>query len=120
MQDFKKLSVWKVSHEFTLDIYQITRVFPMEEKFGLISQIRRSSASIPANIAEGCGRRGKGEMSRFLQIAFGSATETEYHLLLAKDLRFIKTNDYLELNKKIVGIKKMLSGLIKSVKLSDP
>jgi four helix bundle protein len=119
MQDFKKLLVWEKSHKFTLDIYRTTKFFPAEEKFGLISQLRRASSSIPANIAEGFGRGGKGEIARFLQIAFGSTTETEYHLLLAKDLGFITPCKYENLNLKVVEIKKMLAGLKKTVRSSD-
>jgi four helix bundle protein len=74
----------------TLDLYEITKSFPKEELYGLTSQIRRSCSSIPANIAEGCGRDGDAELARFLQIAMGSASELEYHLLLANDLAFWK------------------------------
>jgi four helix bundle protein len=89
MEDFKNLRVWAKAHELTLSVYQRTRDFPKEEMYGLTSQMRRSAASVGANIAEGCGRRSDGEMRRFLQIARGSASELEYHLLLAKDLRFL-------------------------------
>ncbi len=72
----------------TLDVYKITKDFPRDELYGLTTQIRRSCASIPANIAEGCGRKGDAEFARFLQIALGSASELEYHSLLARDLGF--------------------------------
>ena len=75
MKNFRDLKVWEKSHSLTLDLYSATRAFPPDERFGLISQIRRCSASVPANIAEGCGRRGNGEFHRFLQIATGSASE---------------------------------------------
>ena len=91
MEDFKELRVWAKAHELTLVIYQKTRGFPKEEMYGLTSQLRRAAVSVGANIAEGCGRRSDGEMKRFLQIARGSANEVEYHLLLAKDLRFLPT-----------------------------
>src|SRR5207245_3505899 len=79
MKDFRK--VWERAHELTLELYRMTGRFPREELFGLTSQIRRCSASIGANIAEGCGKRGNAEFQRFLQIASGSASELDYHLL---------------------------------------
>ena len=77
MEDFKKLTVWSKAHALTLSVYQQTRAFPKDELYGLTSQIRRSAASIGANIAEGCGRRSDPEMRRFVQIARGSASELE-------------------------------------------
>jgi len=116
MQDFKKLSVWKKGHELTLRIYNLTNAFPKEEKFGLTGQLRRSCASIPANIAEGSGREGKKEFLRFLQIALGSAKETEYHLLLARDLSYMTLDAHSELDGKLEELKRMLSGLISSIR----
>ncbi len=84
MEDFKNLKVWKKAHELTLMLYRLTRAFPKDEIYGLTSQIRRSAASVEANIAEGCGRRSDPELRRFLQIARGSASELECHLLLAE------------------------------------
>jgi four helix bundle protein len=89
MKDFRNLQVWEKSHMLTLSIYDATRPFPREELFGLSSQIRRAAASIPTNIAEGCGRSSDPDFARFLQIAFGSACEVEYHLILARDLRYV-------------------------------
>jgi four helix bundle protein len=89
MKDFKELKVWSKAHALTLFVYGVTRTFPKDEIYGLTSQLRRSAASIAANIAEGCGRRSDGELARFLQIARGSASETEYNLLLARDLRLL-------------------------------
>jgi four helix bundle protein len=88
MRNYKDLQVWQKAHRLALGTYAATRGFPPDERFALTSQIRRSSASIPANLAEGCGRRSEGEMARFLQIAMGSGAELSYHLLLAKDLVF--------------------------------
>ena len=82
MQSFLKLKVWEKAHAVTLDIYSVTRSFPKDELFGLTSQMRRASASIGANIAEGTSRKGDGEFGRFLYIAIGSASELEYHLFL--------------------------------------
>ncbi|MBA7590679.1 hypothetical protein ES708_32807 [subsurface metagenome] len=92
MSDYKKLKVWEDAHKFNIDIYNITKKFPNNEQYGLTSQIRRSSSSIPTNIVEGCGQLDNGNLIRFLGIAKGSAFETEYQLLLSKDLNYI-TND---------------------------
>ena len=89
MRDFKQLKVWRKSHNLTLQAYKVTEAFPREETYGLTSQIRRASSSIPANIAEGCGMDGNAQFARFLQISMGSATELEYHILLARDLGLI-------------------------------
>ena len=89
--------------------------FPREEVYGLTSQIRRCSASIAANIAEGCGKRGNNEFQRFLHIATGSASELEYHFLLAKDLGFLADLEYRQLERSVVEVKKMLAGLIKKI-----
>ena len=86
MKDFRKQKVWQKSHKLTLEIYKVTMGFPRDEIYGLTSQLRRCCSSIPANIAEGCGRNSDADFSRFLQISMGSATELEYHLLLSHDL----------------------------------
>ena len=116
MSDYKKLKVWEDAHKFTIDIYNITKNFPNNEQYGLTSQIRRSSSSIPTNIVEGCGQLDNGNLIRFLGIAKGSAFETEYQLLLAKDLKYINEKDYDELNEKIQKIISMLTNLIKSLR----
>lgn len=115
MRDFRKIQVWQKSHELTLRLYKITSIFPKEELYGLTSQIRRASISIPANIAEGCGRDTQTELARFVHIASGSASELEYHLLLAHDLGFIANEEYQELEKAISEIKRMLHGFEKTV-----
>jgi four helix bundle protein len=112
MEDFKDLVVWTKAHRLTLVVYQRTRAFPKEEMFGLTSQLRRASASIGANIAEGCGRRSDAEMKRFLQIARGSASEVEYHLLLAKDLQFLAADEFNDLEAKVLEIQRMLASLV--------
>lgn len=94
MKDFRQLKVWANAHQITLNLYKITTGFPKHELFGLTSQIRRCVSSIPANVAEGCGRAGNSELHRFLQISCGSANELEYHLLLAKDLGYIEQASY--------------------------
>jgi four helix bundle protein len=115
MQDFKKLSVWQKAHSLTLEVYKITSKFPKEEVYGLSSQIRRACSSIPTNIAEGCGRKGSTELSRFLQIAFGSACELEYHLILSADLGYLKTKEYEKTTNQLSDVKKMLSGFIQKL-----
>lgn len=116
MQSFRNIKVWEKAHTLTLDVYETTRTFPREEMFGLTSQMRRSSASIGANIAEGCCRKGDGELSRFLQISMGSASELEYHLLLARDLEMVDPRDYERLEMEVVEVKRMLSSFIRRLK----
>jgi len=115
MEDFKDLVVWAKAHQLTLYIYQQTRTFPKEEMFGLTSQVRRASASIGANIAEGCGRRSDAEFKRFLQIARGSASELEYHLLLARDLQFLEADQFDDLEARVLEVQRMLASLVKRV-----
>jgi four helix bundle protein len=116
LQDFKELTVWQKAHTFTLGVYRFTKSFPKEETYGLTSQLRRSSVSIAANIAEGCGRRTDADFARFLQNAFGSATEAEYHLVLARDLEFLKRPEYDQLVELLVEIKKMLAAFLPKLK----
>jgi four helix bundle protein len=115
MKNFRELKVWEKSHQLTLDVYRVTRRFPKEEHYGLTNQLRRAVASIAANIAEGCGRGGEAEFGRFLQIAAGSASEVEYHLLLARDLELLPATEYEKLNNQISEIKRMLASLIQRV-----
>jgi len=105
------LRVWEKAHALTLAVYGGTQDFPPEERFGLTSQIRRSCSSIPANLAEGCGRRSDGEMARFVQIAMGSGAEVSYHLLLSKDLGLLNTSDYARLSSLLSEVMRMLSAL---------
>ena len=112
MRDFKDLIVWQTSHKIALDIYRITKSFPKDELYGLTSKFRRSSVSIAANIAEGCGKNGDIEIARFFQISMGSACETEYYLILSKDLAFISEEDFKLILEKIIEVKKMLSKFI--------
>ena len=116
MQDFRELQVWDKAHQLTLDAYLETRDFPKQELFGLTSQIRRCAASIGANIAEGCGCGSDSDFCRFLQIATGSASELEYHFLLARDLNLIDKNAHKNLEGRVTEIKKMLTALIARVK----
>lgn len=119
MQDFKKLKVWEKSHHLALEIYQVTAAFPKEEMFGLTSQMRRSAASVPTNIAEGCGRGGNAELARFIQIAMGSASELEYQIILARDLNFISTNSYSTLAPAVEEIKRMLTAFLQKLRTNN-
>ena len=120
MKDYKNLIVWQKAHMLTLAVYKISMLFPTEEKFGLASQIRRASSSITINISEGCGYDSIKEFVRFLQIASGSANETEYLLQLSKDLGYINDIDYGNLFDLITEIKKMLYSLKqKSTQISN-
>lgn len=100
----------------TLAIYRATSLFPKDELYGLTSQIRRACSSIPANIAEGCGRDTDADFARFLQIAAGSASELDYHLLLAHDLKFITGIDYVTLSQGLTEVRKMLTAFIKRLR----
>jgi four helix bundle protein len=116
VQDFRKLIVWQKAHRLAIDVYRASASFPRNELYGLTSQVRRASASIPANIAEGCGRAGGAELGRFLQIAQGSASELEYHLLLANDLTFLEERIYVDLNDRVSEVRRMLTALIQKLK----
>jgi four helix bundle protein len=118
MQDFHKLKVWEKSHALVLELYQVTESFPKKEQFALTSQIQRAAVSIPTNIAEGCGKATSVDFKRYLQIAMGSSSELEYLLFLSRDLKYIEKEKYESLNASLVEIRKMLNGLIQSIKLS--
>jgi four helix bundle protein len=115
MRNFRNLKVWKKSHELVLSVYNSTTSFPKEELYGLVSQLRRSALSIPSNIAEGCGRNTQSQMAHFLNISLGSASELEYQILLAKDLKFINEPVFLEQTEKVHTIKRMLTSLLQKV-----
>ena len=116
MKDFRQLKVWEKSHQLALAIYKATKEFPKEKLYGLTSQIRRASMSIPTNIAEGCGRNTDADFARFLQMAMGSASETEYELLLSYDLPFLNKRTYDNLTTDITEIKRMLPSLLKTLR----
>ena len=115
MKDFRELKVWDKAHQLVLRSYKLTSSFPKQEIFGMVSQIRRCSSSIPANIAEGCGRLGNTELHRFLQIACGSANELEYHFLLARDLGYLSSTDHESVQKQLLEMKRMLVALTRKV-----
>lgn len=107
---------WRKAHELTLAIYRVTASFPREELYSLTAQLRRAASSIPANLAEGCGRDTDGEFSRYCSIALGSASELEYYLLLAKDLNLLRDGTFRDLAAQTVELKRMLCALLKKLK----
>lgn len=109
--NFRNLDVWKLSKDFCKDIYIITNQYPSEEKFGIVSQMRRSVISIPSNIAEGTSRGSNKDFSRFLDIGLGSAYELETQIMVSYDLEFIKKIDFGVSSEKIQQIQKMIIGL---------
>jgi four helix bundle protein len=115
VKDFRDLQVWQKAHQLTLTLYRLTASFPRDERYGLTTQLRRSSSSIAANLAEGCGRNGDAELARFCSIAMGSASELDYHLLLARDLKLLNTTDYTELAQQATEVKRMLTGLLQKL-----
>jgi len=116
LKTFKDLNVWEKAHKLTLKIYHTTATFPREEMYGLTSQMRRACASVPTNIAEGCGRNSDAELARFLDISMGSASEVEYLLILTRDINILATADYQELSSEIIEIKRMLASFIKKLR----
>ena len=119
MQDYRKLLVWEKAHQYVLAIYGLTSKFPDAERYGLTSQIKRAVVSIPANIAEGCGRETTAELKRFLYIAMGSGSEVDYYLLLAHDLKWIDAAEYQRLTSELNGIRRMLNNFIQKLKTNN-
>lgn len=116
MKDFRQLQVWEKSHQLALAVYKAKKDFPKEELYGLTSQMRRASMSIPTNIAEGCGKYTDADFARFLQIAMGSASETEYQLLLSHDLGFLPKAKYEQLDTDVKEVKRMLASLLRTLR----
>ena len=112
MRDFRELKVWDKAHRLTLQVYRMTKNFPFDERFGLTVQLRRAAASVPTNIAKGCGRDSERELARFMSIAARSASEVEYQLLLACDLNY---ETYRELNQQVNEVKRMLNSFIQKL-----
>ena len=115
MRDYRELKVWEKGHGLTLEVYRVTKTFPKDELYGLISQMRRAASSVPANIAEGCGRTGDRELARFMTIASGSAFELDYHFLLARDLKYIQEETYKALHVSATEIRRMLNSFVKKL-----
>jgi four helix bundle protein len=110
MRNFLNLEIWKKSHQLTLKIYKTTKHFPKEETFGLTSQMRRSSSSIPTNIAEGCGRNSNPQLANFLQIVSGSCSELQYQIILSKELSYITEEVFYELHADVIDVRRMIFG----------
>lgn len=119
MRDFTKWQVWRIAHELTLDVCQLTGRFPDAERYGLISQMRRSAASIPTNLAEGAGRDGGTDRARFVAVAMGSTTELEYQFILARDLGYLNAGNAGTRLETIQKLKRMLTAFRKAVKSND-
>jgi len=118
MKDFRSLKVWEKAHALTLAIYKSTERFPKQELYSLTNQIQRAAVSIPANIAEGCGKDSDAELKRYFTIAMGSASELEYLLLLAHDLGYLQENIYQSMQNDLVETRKMLNAFIQKLKAS--
>jgi four helix bundle protein len=119
MHNFKELKIWQLSRYFVKDIYLLTKKFPEDERFGLTQQIRRAAVSIPSNIAEGSGRGGDNDFSRFLDIANGSAFEVETQLILSLDLEYILQTEFDIVNEKLQIIEKMIFNFNQTLKKSQ-
>ncbi len=119
MQNFRQLKVWERGHELTLAVYRATEAFPRAETYGLVSQMRRSAASIPTNIAEGCGRGGWPELINFSQIAYGSLSELDYQLLLARDLSYLDAAAYGHLSEEVLNLRRMLGAFISGLRIQS-
>jgi four helix bundle protein len=116
MKDFRDLNVWKKAHGLALEVYKSTANFPKEEVYGITSQLRRAALSIPTNIAEGCGRFTDADFAKFLQIAFGSASELEYLIIFSKELNYIDQGIYNKLVSDVIEIKKMLTSFLQKLR----
>ena len=120
VRDFTKLQVWQKGHRMVLNVYRLTSSFPKEERFGLTRQIRRSAGSVPANIAEGAGRRTDVEFARFIDIALGSTSETTYHLMLARDLGMLDSAGYRQLSEDARELRMMLTSFAQTLRKPPP
>ena len=114
-KSFTDLVVWQRAHEFVLDVYKVTRTFPVEERFALCSQFQRAAISVPANIAEGYKKLSKADKLRFLNIAQGSLEECRYYIILSRDLLYINIETYNELIGKVEETSKLLNSYVRGV-----
>ena len=119
MSNFRKLIVWQKAMSLTTKIYENTKTFPKEEIFGLTSQLRRCAVSIPSNVAEGYGRDSKNELSRFLNISVGSLFELQTQLEIAKNIHFLKEEEFNNLYEDSREVERMLIAFIKKIKESN-
>jgi four helix bundle protein len=120
MRNYRDLKTWSKAHNLTLELYKLSRQFPKEEIYGLTSQLRRAASSIGANLAEGCGRQTNSEFARFVRISMGSASELDYHLLLARDLGFFEKDIYERAAKSLTEVRKMLASLLSTIEIEAP
>lgn len=116
MQNYKELKVWAKAHSFTLKVYEVTKSFPREELYSLTNQLRRAASSVPANIAEGCGKNSQADFANYLNIALGSANEAEYYHILSKDLGYINVAYFEPLIKSVNEIKATLISFITKIR----
>ena len=116
MRDFRTLQVWEKSHHLVILVYRCTETFPKSETFGLQGQVRRCAVSIPANIAEGCGKDSTAEFLRYMQISMGSASELEYLLMLSHEIGYFKNDDYGQLKYSLIEVRRMLNAYTRKVK----
>ena len=115
MQDFRNLKAWQKARALTLAVYHATARFPGEERFGLTIQLRRTAASVPTYLADGCGRSTETDFWKCLSQATAAGSQLEYQLLLARDLEFLPDADYAKLAADTVEVRKMLAGLMHSL-----
>lgn len=113
IKSFTDLDAWKFGHELVLDVYQVTRNFPKEEQFGLISQLRRAAISITSNIAEGFSRNSYREKAQFYSMSLGSLTEIQNQLLVSKDVGYLPVENFETFSQNTIRLNKILNGLIK-------
>jgi four helix bundle protein len=116
LKSYRDLEVWNRAHAVVLEVYRLTNPFPRSEQFGVVSQLRRAAYSIPANIAEGFGRRSTRELLQFISVANGSLEELRYFLLLSRDLRYLSPVDFVNLEKDLKAIAQMLEALARSLR----
>lgn len=116
MQNYKDLKVWEKAHQLTLNVYKESKLFPKDELYSLTNQLRRATSSVPANIAEGCGKNTQADLANFLNIALGSANEAEYFILLSKDLNYMSEEKHKILFDQVNEVKAMLISLINKVR----
>ena len=119
MQDFRKLKVWQKAHRLVLEVYACSGTFPMSERYGLVPQLRRAAVSMAANLVEGSGRGSDRDFAKFVTQAFGSATELEYHLLLACDLRLLAEGPFTALSRQVEEVKRMLAALRETLRYGE-
>ncbi|MGB9613530.1 MAG: four helix bundle protein [Candidatus Margulisiibacteriota bacterium] len=116
IRDYKDLVVWQKAYELCVEVYKATRDFPRSELYGMVLQLRRAAVSIPSNLAEGHTRQHTGEFIQFIYTALGSSSELETHLMISLELKYLKENEFENLSKRLIEIRKMLNGLINSLR----